>query len=203
MSSPPPSLSARHADLTQRVILDAAVELLTTAPVNELSVRAVAKHAGMSERTIFRYFATRDDLLDGVANEIAHRSHTSLTPTSVEELLEYPAAIYAHFEANAALIRAALHSELYHRIRNVAVQHRGAAVRALVDRVAPARSEQERRLAAANILYYVVATTWHYYRFYFGFSLEDSVQCARMAIAQALEGLGAPGRAARRRAQRP
>ena len=48
----------------------------------------------------------------------------------------------------------------------------------------------ERRLAAANIHYHITASTWHYYRFYFGLSLEDSVDCARMAIRQALAALG-------------
>jgi glutathione S-transferase len=72
-------------------------------------------------------------------------------------------------------------------------ERRGAAVRQLIDRVAPTRPERERKLTAANVRYYLIATTWHYYRFYFGLSLEESIECARMAIAQALEGLGVRG----------
>lgn len=190
MSSPPPSLAARHADLTQRVILDAAVELLEEAPVSELSVRAVAKRAGMSERTVFRYFAARDDLLDAVANEVSRRLETPPLPATLEELLQYPAAIYGRFEATAALTKAALHSELYHRIRDADGARRGISIRELIDRLAPGRSEKERMLTTANIHYHVVATTWHYYRFYFGFSLEDSIRSAEMAIEQALKALG-------------
>jgi AcrR family transcriptional regulator len=175
------------------VILDAAVGLLERAPVNELSVRAVARHANISERTVFRYFATRDDLLDAVANEVSRRLDLPPHPSSVEELLAYPEAAYARFEATVALTKAALHSELYHRIRSADADRRGAAIRALIDRAAPTRSEHERKLAAANIRYYLIASTWHYYRFYFGLSLEDSVECARLAIAQALQGLGARG----------
>lgn len=48
--------------------------------------------------------------------------------------------------------------------------------------VAPRRLQRERKLAAANIRYCLSATTWHYYRFYFGFSLKDSIECARIAI---------------------
>lgn len=83
------------------------------------------------------------------------------------------------------------------RIRTGDAQRRGTAVRELIDRLAPDRPELERKLASANILYHLVATTWHYYRFHFNFSLEDCVRSARRAIAYELEGLGIqiPGRA--------
>ncbi len=185
-----PSLTTRHADLTQRLILDSAIELLQGGPVNELSVRAVARQGGMSERTVFRYFATRDDLLDAIAAEMSLRLGAPEPPTSLEELLAYPKAIYGRFEETAALTKAALHSELYHRIRSADAEKRGKAIRDLVDRLAPKRDDRERKLAAANILYHLIASTWHYYRFYFGFSLADSIACANMAIIQALIGLG-------------
>ncbi|HET6971158.1 MAG TPA: helix-turn-helix domain-containing protein [Phenylobacterium sp.] len=189
MSTQRSSLAARHADLTQALILESAVELLETASVTELSVRAVAKKADISERTVFRYFASRDDLLDAVALEISRRLDAPPNPETVEALIAYPEAMFARFEATAALTRAALHSELYHRIRARDALGRGAAIRALVDRLAPGRSERERRLAAASIHYQVIASTWRYYRDYFGFPLEDAAECARMAIVQALRGL--------------
>jgi len=190
MSIPLRSLVSRHTDLTQRVILDAALELLEQAPVHELSARAVAKHAGISERTIFRYFANRDEFLAAVAAAMSDRLQVLAEPTSVEELLAFPQTIYTCFEDKIALTKAALHSELYDHIREVDGQRRGAAIRNLVDHVAPDTTEQARKLAAANIRYYLIATTWHYYRFYFELSLEESVQCARMSIVQTLLGIG-------------
>jgi hypothetical protein len=59
-----------------------------------------------------------------------------------------------------------------------------------VDRLAPKRSEEARKRASANIRYFLIATTWHYYRFYFGFSHEETVRCARTMIAQTLKELG-------------
>lgn len=190
MSSTRTTLAARHADLTQRVILDAAVDLLETRSVGELSVRAVAKRADISERTVFRYFAAREDLLDAVAAEVARRTQAPPNPKSVAELLVYPEAIFARYEETATLTLAAMHSELFHRIRTNDAERRGRTIRALVDREAADRPEQERRLAAANIHYHVVATTWSYYRFNFGFSLDEAVEAAGMAIRQTLVGLG-------------
>jgi AcrR family transcriptional regulator len=195
MSIGSPSLASRHADLTQRIILESAIRLLETAPVTELSVRAVAKAGGMSERTVFRYFATRDEMLDAVALEMSRRLDAPADPTTIDALLDYPQAIFARFEATEALTKAALHSELYNRIRSTDAGRRGAAIRALVDQAAPERPERERKLAAASILYHVIAATWHYYRFYFGFSPEETVAAARAAIAQSLVGLGISSKA--------
>lgn len=185
------SLVDRQSDLTRRLILQAAAERLERAPVGELTVRAVAKHANISERTVFRYFATRDEFLDAVADEVRARLDLPPAPRSVEEVLAAPRALYARFEAMRELTKAALHTDLFHRMRQAQAQERWKAVRKVVDQIAPRRSERERRIAAANIRYYLAATAWHYHRFYFGFSLEDSIACAETAIRQSLDGIRA------------
>jgi AcrR family transcriptional regulator len=195
MSIPPPSdstpsLVVQRSDFTQRLIIGAAIALLEEAPVQELSIRAAAKKAGVSERTVFRYFPSREDFLDAVAAEMTARVQVPLDPGTVDELLAYPRAIFMRFEETTALTKAALHSELYDRMRKVDTEKRAAALRALVDEIAPERSEETRKLASANIRYYLIATTWHYYRFYFGFTFEETIRCARMAIALTLKGLG-------------
>jgi AcrR family transcriptional regulator len=190
MSTPPPSLAARQSDFTQRLIIDAAISLLEAAPVKELSIRAAAKKAGVSERTVFRYFQTRDDFLDAVAAEMGARLKAPAEPASIEDLLAYPRMIFSRFEDTAMLTKAALHSELYDRMRKADTEKRAAAVRALIDKAARGRPEEMRKLASANIRYYLIATTWHYYRYYFSLDFEEAVLCAQMSIAQTLKGLG-------------
>jgi AcrR family transcriptional regulator len=190
MSTIPSPLSARHADLTQRIILGAAIDLLETGAVHELSVRAVARQAEISERTVFRYFASREDLLDAVLAEVRRRMRPPPNPSTVAELLAFPKAIYTRFEETSALTHAMLQSELYPRIMGSGGDGRSQAIRDIVDRAAPDRSERERRLVAADIQHHVVASTWRYYRIHFGFSLRDAIECARLAIERALTGLG-------------
>lgn len=185
-----PTLAARHADLTRQVILDAAIALMETEAVHDISARSVAKQAGLSERTLFRYFADREELLDAIAGAVTRRLELPPEPRSLQELLDYPAALYTRYEATTALTKAALHSELYHRVRTHDAEQRGQSLRKLVDELAPKAGKQERKLAWANIRYALIASTWHYFRFYFGFSLDDSVQSARLAIVQQLKGLG-------------
>ena len=183
------SLADRQSDLTRRLILDTATALLEGASVGELTVRAVAKRANISERTVFRYFRDREAFLDAIADEVRTRLALPAPPATLDELMAAPRALYGRFEAARNLTLAALHSDIFHRMRQTQAHVRWAAVRELVDRVAPARSDQERRLAAANIRYYLAASSWHYFRFYFGFTLEDSIAAAEMAIRNTLLGL--------------
>jgi AcrR family transcriptional regulator len=186
------SLLDRQTDLTRRLILDTAAALLEgSTPLGELTVRAVAKQANISERTVFRYFPARDEFLDAVAAAVHERMALPAPPSSVEELLAAPRALYSRFEARRELTRAALHTELFHRIRESQAKVRWTAIQGIVDAAAPRAAARERRIAAANIRFYLAASTWHYYRFYFRFSLEDTIACAETAIRQSLDGLSA------------
>lgn len=183
------NLRARHAELTRGLILDSAIALLTDNAGEEISMRSVAQRAEMSERTVFRYFAARDDMLDAVAEEMNRRLAPPPLPEALEDMPDYPAAIFARFEATAALTRAALRTEVYERIRSGDLVRRGTRIAELVEAAAPGADAQLRRLIAANIHYHVIASTWHYYRFRFGFSAQDTVAAARLAIGTAIAGL--------------
>jgi AcrR family transcriptional regulator len=181
------SLIDRHTDATQKLILTSAVELLERASVTELTVRAVAKQAGMSERTVFRYFASRDEFLDAVAAEVVRNLQAPAPPTKIEELPDYPRLLYPRFEEKADLVKSALHTDVFKRIHDTVARERWRAVRALIDTHASHRAERDRKIAAANIRYYLAGTTWHYYRFYFGFTLAETIDSACTAIRLAIK----------------
>lgn len=183
------SLAEKRNDLTRALIMEAAIGVLENGAVHELTVRAVAKRANISERTVFRYFASREAFLDAVAAEVQRRLDLPPPPDSLEALEAAPRGLYKGFEAQANLTRAALHSELFPRLRDGYANKRWQAVRRIVDERWPDRPERERRIAAANIRYYLAASTWNYYRFYMGFSLKDSIECAETVIRQTLEAL--------------
>ena len=176
------SLVNRHTDATQALILTTAVQQLEDTGVNGVTVRAVAKKAGISERTIFRYYASRDEFLDAVAAEAARSMETPAPPATIDELLDYAGPLYRRFEERAGLVQAALHTEIFGRIRQVVAQERWQAVRALIDQHAVHRSESSRKIAATNISYYLSATTWHYYRYQFELSIEEAIESATCVV---------------------
>jgi len=185
--STPISLKDRHSDATQKLILETAIELLEAGSVSNVTARAVAKHAGMSERTVFRYFATRDDLLDAIAAEAAARMQSPPPPATIDELLDYPKPLYRSFEEKAALVTGVLHTDLFHRVRLTAAGARWSTVEKLIDERMSGRPRKERRLLATNVNYFLSATTWHYYRSRFELSPEDSIGAAKAAIRALLD----------------
>lgn len=197
MSIKTTTLHEKRQDLTRGLILDGAFALLKEGAVPELTVRAVAQHAGMSERTVFRYFPARDALLDAVADYLRAHMATPALQVTLDGLLAAPGVLYRAFEERADHTRAALHPDLVGRVRSQQADVRWKAVHGLLESIAPQAGAAQRRIAAANVCYHLTASSWNYYRTAFGFGLEESIACAETAVSQALQGLGAaPGKAA-------
>jgi AcrR family transcriptional regulator len=190
LMSTPFSLVERHNELTRQLIVTTAVELLTEAPFADLSAQTIADRAGISRRTVFRQFEGRESLLQAIAREVVERLDLPPEPNTAEELLEYPAALFRQFERHSELTGAALNSELYEHVRGITRKRRGESIDQLIEAIAADRPLDERRRAAANIQYHLVATAWHYYRFHFGLPLSETIDCARTAIRDILAGLG-------------
>ena len=80
-----------HGDL-RRALLDASIEVLTESGAQALTLREVARRAGVSHAAPYRHFADKDELLAGVAEEgfVALRERmiaaASAASTSIEAL---------------------------------------------------------------------------------------------------------------------
>ena len=62
-------------------ILDAAAELFTTRGFTATSTRTVADAVGIRQASMYHHFATKDDILDAVANEIVASVDTTMFGT--------------------------------------------------------------------------------------------------------------------------
>ncbi len=183
-------LSEMQTRLTNQLILDSALELLAARSAEALTVRAIAKQAGMSERTVFRYYASRDELLDAIAAALTARLALPALEETLESLLQMPGRMFARYEEERALTVAALHSDLFERIVKTSGTARWAAIERIVKRYAAEATAQEQLIATANIRYLLTATTWHYYRVLYGLDQDTAVTCVSRALHQALQGVG-------------
>jgi len=99
------SLQARKQQLVRSAIFDAAIELFATKGFDETTVEEVAQSAGVSRRSFFRYFASKDDLLAqnviqyGVALTAAIAACPS-TFTPLEVVQETVLSVAKHTVAN-------------------------------------------------------------------------------------------------------
>jgi AcrR family transcriptional regulator len=64
-----PNLRDRTRQLVSKEILQAALRLFTEQGYEETSIAQVAREVGVSDRTVFRYFGTKEDLLGGNQHE--------------------------------------------------------------------------------------------------------------------------------------
>src|SRR2546425_920135 len=64
-SSPLP-LRERHKEATQEIILRAAADIVASRGIHAFTVQEVADRAGISHRSVYRYFPTREALVEGI-----------------------------------------------------------------------------------------------------------------------------------------
>lgn len=85
---------------TREQILNALVDVVLHEGVHAFSVQHVAKRAGVSHRTVYRHFPTREALLDGLSELLSGQpTGPGLDPDAIRDS-------YRAFDANADLVRA-------------------------------------------------------------------------------------------------
>lgn len=83
--------------LTREAILDAAIALIDADGVESLSMRTVAKRLSVDAKSLYNYVASKDDLLDSVAEQILTGIRL---PDPTGELTDDLRAIALTFRAN-------------------------------------------------------------------------------------------------------
>lgn len=88
----------RAAETLERIVA-AGVELLRSFPIwnwRELTVRAVAKHAGVNERTVYRHFANERELRDAVLARQQQMARVDLDGLGLADLEDVTTRIFAY-----------------------------------------------------------------------------------------------------------
>jgi AcrR family transcriptional regulator len=144
-------LRAEQAKQTRSRVVAAAVELLSERDLGDLSMYEVAARAGVSVRTVYRSFATKDELLDGVIQWITEHIDAQAGP---------PPVLREDFESGTAAVMTAMFGlePLYRALFATAAgreSHRRTAPlrqeivqRAFADAMSDLDADQARRLGA-------------------------------------------------------
>jgi AcrR family transcriptional regulator len=79
-------------------ILDAAEELFWSVPLDQVSLRAVARGAGVSEQTVIRRFGSRDGVLDAGAARATERVRRQRAEAPVGDVAGAVRNLVDHYE---------------------------------------------------------------------------------------------------------
>ncbi|HEX6459197.1 MAG TPA: TetR/AcrR family transcriptional regulator [Thermoleophilaceae bacterium] len=143
------SLREQHAEVTRERILGAVAELLESGEADELTVPEVAAASGVSLRTIYRYYATREQLLEAAGRWIGDELFNHPFPRSLDDTAERFRMECRHFDDRPGLVRALALSQLGREVRSHRRQERmGAIRRALHEEVGALREHELRRAEA-------------------------------------------------------
>ena len=186
MSAP---VSTRHAEATRKAILEAAIDLFLERRSPGFSVQEVADRAGLTHRTVYRYFPARQELMAATAQHLAPglADETFIEVSTVEEWIEAVGAHLARTEANfdvfRSVIAAVLASDelwLFGQGIHDRDTHRWEVFR----RQFPRLPEDDARRTFATLRHLMSSTSYVFHRLRFGLSPADATEAIRSGAAQ-------------------
>ena len=185
-STETPDLRDAHRELTKGRIVDAALNLMREGKPGDLTFAGVAARAGMTERTVYRHFETRDALMAAAWARINVLVKTPEMPSTPGTLIGQPATAFPAFDAEEKLMRMLVLSPEGHALRLSANAKRTASIRAAVKTARPDLKEPEftRVCAAAQLLDSSFA--WLMMKDYWGLSGHEAGRASSDAIAALL-----------------
>lgn len=177
------ALRRDQANAVRERILAATLEVIEEG--EEPNMRSVAHAAEISERTVYRYFPSREDLHAAVLPLIRERASAPMA-AHVDGLPDYVRRLFTTFDRNPRLTRALTTATWWSlgtsRIANL------QALRALIDAGFPAAPRASRESAAASLRVLYSAAGWAYLADC-GLDLEASIRHVQWVTTTVLDEL--------------
>lgn len=179
-------LRERQKADTRALILATVERLLSDRSLGELSLATVAQEAGITERTVYRHFETREQLLEATWAAVNDAIGIKDFPRTAEELIERPKKLFPAFEERSEVIRAMLASPQGRELRLHANTQRQSAIRAAVKSARPNLREPALTRLCAAVQVFCSASGWATMTDYWGLDSAEAGRAASEAIAELL-----------------
>jgi AcrR family transcriptional regulator len=183
MSAPQTSLRDHYRAETHARILDAAIAELATTELEQLTMAGVAARAGVTERTVFRHFASRDALIKAVWPRMQARVRSRGFPTTADDLIATPNRLFPEFDKEEPLVRASAFSAAGREVRRASNAERQAAMRAAVRDAFPDIREPELTRLSAVAQLIDSAYAWAVIKEHWGLDGTEAGIAASQALA--------------------
>ena len=147
------SLRDQQATVARERILRGVAELLERDGSDELTMPQVAEVSGVSLRTLYRYFPTREALLDAAGRWIGGELLQQGYPATLDDVADSFERACGEFDERPGLVRAMAMSEVGRAARSSRRRERLDAIRQLLDGEVGALPHRELRKAEAVLAY--------------------------------------------------
>jgi AcrR family transcriptional regulator len=181
-------LRAEQAQETRERILDATTPLMARG-VASLSIPAVAREAGVSVPTVYRHFATKQQLIEAIHPHVMRRAAINQPPPprSISELRDGVRWYLAHLDSLDEQARAVMASGAADEVRRASMPNRLAVFRGLADSVEPKLAEADRDRLTRLLVVLTQSSSLRMWHDHLGLSVEEVAEeidwLVRAAIA--------------------
>jgi AcrR family transcriptional regulator len=183
------SLRQRHAEQTRNVILGALTEQLAREGFSDFDIPSLARRAGVSVRTIYRYFQSRDVLLDALAQWINDQIAPVPRAVSVDDLAALPEALFPAFDQHEQILRAQSATDQGRALRAKGRRQHLAMYQEALSEVISQLPPDEARAAAAVITYLLGSQAWRTMKEEYGMDGEESGRAVAWAVRTLIDDL--------------
>jgi AcrR family transcriptional regulator len=173
---------ARHARATRDAILDAVERRLEQGGVDDLTFLQIAQEAGVSDRTVYRHFATKDALLEAFWLRVQQSLGIATSTRSWADYVATRPAAFAEMDRRDPVLRALMNSSQAHEARLKLNQDRQAGIRKVVAEAVGDLPEPRFTELCALVHLLGSAPAWQAMKDYWGLEAQD----AGRVVAQAL-----------------
>ena len=179
------SLRERQAAVIRDAILDAVADRLDHDDPDDIAMPQVAAGAGISLRTLYRYFPTREAMFDAVGDHVVARLGLPRQIEGADDIAPVFLESAQRGAQSPRLVRAMLWTRLGRRARSSHRRRRVESIAAALSEVTSHLSPAEARRREGAIVYLASLPAWITVSEECGLSAED----ARLGIAWAISTL--------------
>jgi AcrR family transcriptional regulator len=183
------SATTRHTEATRKVILEAAVDLFLERRSDAFSVQEVADRAGLTHRTVYRYFETRQELMTSIALHLAPgiTEDPFREVSTVEEWIEAVGPYLSRTEAKLDMVRSLLAAVLASedlRLFGQGILDRDAHRWEVFRRQFPHLLDDDARRTFATLRHLMSSTSYVFFRLRFEMSPAEATEAIRSGADQ-------------------
>jgi len=185
------TLRARHKEQTSQLILDSVAAIIRRADLAAVSIAEVARVADVTERTVYRHYETRDDLIRAFIKWHLDQSLGGpqiVLVQTIEELLAWFGRRCKTWEEDHRIVTETYLSPLGRDLRRPLYEYARDNNEKLIDREIPGLDGDIRRDLAAAIVTLMSTENFVFLRQNLGYSPEQIYRSAISAIRSMLQG---------------
>jgi AcrR family transcriptional regulator len=185
------SLRDQQAEFTKQLLLEAARKVIIETSPEEFTMQKVAQEAGVSHRTVYRYFPSRQALIDEFSNWLESRfDNSSIKSLGFGQIDEVVRTAFDRFDRHSAYFEAA--ARLSGGVVRPANQaDRTIRLRKAFDEEFPDLDPETANRAFSMIRHLIGLQTWYELRDRFGLKDGETGEAAVWAARAMVDALRA------------